>query len=89
LITERRLLASIERKSHFTIGAKIAGKNAEETAGSLMAVFRRRDPRLRRSTTFDNDTAFGPPCPARPNPPGRHLVLRYLVDRIKHIGVIC
>lgn len=48
----------VERKSRFTIAAKLAGKNAEATAGAIMAVFRRLDPRLRRSTTFDNDTAF-------------------------------
>jgi IS30 family transposase len=47
-----------ERKSRFTIAAKLNGKNAEETATAIMLIFKRLDPALRRSTTFDNDTAF-------------------------------
>ena len=35
-----------------------AGKWAAETVAIMMAVFRRLDPRLRASITFDNDTAF-------------------------------
>src|SRR3954447_13180524 len=47
-----------ERKTRFVLAAKPAGKSAAETAAVLMAIFRRLDPRLRASVTFDNDTAF-------------------------------
>ncbi len=47
-----------ERKSRYTIAQKLRGKNAEETAKAVMSVFQRLDPSLRRSATFDNDTAF-------------------------------
>src|SRR5208282_6347085 len=34
------------------------GKTAAETISAMLAVFGRIDPHLRRSITFDNDTAF-------------------------------
>ena len=40
------------------LAARLAGKSAAETVAVMMAVFRRLDPRLRASITFDNDTAF-------------------------------
>ena len=54
----RPVLVLCERKSRFTIAAKLNGKNAEETATAIMCIFKRLDPALRRSATFDNDTAF-------------------------------
>src|SRR3712207_1349235 len=47
-----------ERKTRFGLAARLAGESAAETVAVLMAVFRRLDPRLRSSVTFDNDTAF-------------------------------
>jgi transposase, IS30 family len=37
---------------------KVTGKTAAETISAMLAVFGRIDPHLRRSITFDNDTAF-------------------------------
>src|SRR5918911_2619133 len=54
----RPLLVPKERKTRFVLAARLAGKSAAETVAVLMAVFRRLDPRLRSSITFDNDTAF-------------------------------
>ncbi len=54
----RPVLVLTERKSRFTIAAKLNGKNAQETATAIMRIFERLDPVLRRSATFDNDTAF-------------------------------
>ena len=48
----------IERKTRFVLAARLAGKSAAETVSIMMAVFKRLDPRLRVSITFDNDTAF-------------------------------
>jgi transposase, IS30 family len=47
-----------ERKTRLVLAARLAGKSAAETVSVMMAVFRRLDPRLRASVTFDNDTAF-------------------------------
>jgi transposase, IS30 family len=60
LICERTrpVLVLKERKTRFVLAARLAGKSAAETVAVLMAVFRRLDPRLRASITFDNDTAF-------------------------------
>jgi IS30 family transposase len=61
LLTCRRtrpVLVMKERKTRFVLAARLAGKSAAETAAVMMAVFRRLDPRLRLSVTFDNDTAF-------------------------------
>jgi transposase, IS30 family len=54
----RPVLVLKERKTRFVLAARLAGKSAAETVAVLMAVFRRLDPRLRASVTFDNDTAF-------------------------------
>jgi transposase, IS30 family len=54
----RPVLVLKERKTRLVLAAKLAGKSAAETVAAMMAVFRRLDPRLRSSITFDNDTAF-------------------------------
>src|SRR3954462_14012381 len=64
----RPVLVLKERKTRFVLAARLAGqsapgpgwpgKSAAETVAVLMAVFRRLDPRLRSSITFDHDTAF-------------------------------
>src|SRR3712207_193483 len=54
----RPVLVLKERKTRFVLAARLAGKSAVETVAVMMAVFRRLDPRLRASVTFDNDTAF-------------------------------
>jgi transposase, IS30 family len=54
----RPVLVLKERKTRFVLAARLAGKSAAETVAVMMAVFRRLDPRLRPSITFDNDTAF-------------------------------
>src|SRR3954470_9193868 len=54
----RPVLVLEERKTRFVLAARLAGKSAAATVAVLMAVFRRLDPRLRSSITFDNDTAF-------------------------------
>jgi IS30 family transposase len=54
----RPVLVLEERKTRFVLAARLAGKSAGETVAVMMAVFRRLDPRLRASITFDNDTAF-------------------------------
>jgi IS30 family transposase len=79
----RPVLVLKERKTRFVLAARLAGKSAAETVAVMMAVFRRLDPRLRSSVTFDNDTAGPLPhlCPARPSRQRlRHdnLVLRCL-----------
>jgi IS30 family transposase len=47
-----------ERKSRVTLAARLTGKTAAETISAMLAVFGRINPHLRRSITFDNDTAF-------------------------------
>ena len=54
----RPVLVMTERKSRFTIVARLAGKTAAETAAAIIDVFQRLDPTLRRSITFDNGTEF-------------------------------
>jgi IS30 family transposase len=54
----RPVLVLKERKTRLVLAARLAGKSAAETVSVMMAVFRRLDPRLRASITFDNDTAF-------------------------------
>ena len=51
----RPVLVLHERKSRVTLAAR---KTAAETISAMIAVFGRIDPQLRRSITFDNDTAF-------------------------------
>ena len=41
-----------------TLAARLAGKTAAETISVILAVFARIEPALRKSITFDNDTAF-------------------------------
>ena len=52
------MLVLHERKSRVTLAARLTGKTAAETISVMLAVFGRIDPHLRRSITFDNDTAF-------------------------------
>ena len=54
----RPVLVLKERKTRFVLAARLAGKSAAETVAVMMAIFRRLDPRLRASITFDNNTAF-------------------------------
>jgi IS30 family transposase len=54
----RPVLVLKERKTRLVLAARLAGKSAAETVAVMMAIFRRLDPRLRSSVTFDNDTAF-------------------------------
>jgi transposase, IS30 family len=61
----RPVLVLHERKTRLTLAARLTGKGAAETASVIMAIFRRLDPCLRQSITFDNDTAFA-----------RHTLLR-------------
>ena len=54
----RPVLVLHERKSRVTLAARLAGKTAAETISVMLAVFGRIDHALRKSITFDNDTAF-------------------------------
>ena len=54
----RPVLVRHERKSRVTLATRLAGKTAAETISVLLAVFGRIHPTLRKSITFDNDTAF-------------------------------
>lgn len=54
----RPVLVLVERKSRFTIIARLKSKNAADTAKIIMDVFRQLDPSLRRSITFDNGMEF-------------------------------
>ena len=54
----RPVLVLKERETRLVLAARLAGKSAAETVAVMMAIFRRLDPRLRSSVTFDNDTAF-------------------------------
>ena len=65
----RPVLVLHERKTRVTLAARLTGKGAAETAAVIMAIFRRLDPALRRSITFDNDTAFA-----------RHTLLREALE---------
>jgi IS30 family transposase len=58
----RPVLVLHERKSRLTLAARLAGKSAAETISVMLAVFGRVAPALRKSITFDNDTAFARPC---------------------------
>ena len=52
------MLVLHERKFRVTLAARLVGKTAAETISVMLAVFARIEPTLRRSITFDNDTAF-------------------------------
>ena len=54
----RPVLVLHERKIRVTLAARLTGKGAAETAAVIMAIFKRLDPGMRQSITFDNDTAF-------------------------------
>jgi IS30 family transposase len=54
----RPVLVLHERKSRFTMAARLTGKNAAETAAVIMSIFRRLSRELRKSITFDNGTEF-------------------------------
>ena len=54
----RPVLVLHERKTRLTLAARLTGKGAAETASVIMSIFRRLDPGLRQSITFDNDTCF-------------------------------
>ena len=55
----RPVLVLYERKSRVTLAAaRLVGKTAAETISVMLAVFARIEPTLRKSITFDNDTAF-------------------------------
>jgi IS30 family transposase len=54
----RPVLVLHERKSRVTLATRLAGKTAAETISVMLAVFARVEPALRKSITFDNDTAF-------------------------------
>ena len=53
------LCSSCMSVSHgVTLAARLTGKTAAQTISAMLAVFGRINPHLRRSITFDNDTAF-------------------------------
>ena len=54
----RPVLVLHERKSRVTLATRLAGKTAAETISVMLSVFGRINPTLRKSITFDNDTAF-------------------------------
>ena len=54
----RPVLVLHERKSRLTLAARLTGKSAAETASVIMSIFRRLDPQIRQSITFDNDACF-------------------------------
>ena len=63
------MLVLHERKSRVTLVARLTGKTAAETISVMLAVFARINPALRKSITFDNDTAFA-----------QHALLRTMCD---------
>lgn len=65
----RPVLVLHERKTRLTLMSRLAGKTAGETVAAMMAAFRRLDPRMRGSITFDNDTCFA-----------RHMLLRGMLS---------
>ena len=65
----RPVLVLHERKTRVTLMSRLAGKTAGETVAAMMAAFRRVDPRMRGSVTFDNDTCFA-----------RHMLLRGMLS---------
>ena len=65
----RPVLVLHERKTRITLMSRLAGKTAGETIAAMTATFRRLDPRMRGSVTFDNDTCFA-----------RHMLLRGMLS---------
>lgn len=56
--------------------SRLAGKTAGETVAAMMATFRRLDPRMRGSITFDNDACFA-----------RHMLLRGMLSATTYFCV--
>ena len=54
----RPILVLKEREIRYVIAAKLSGKTAAETAGAIMDTFRRLNPEIRKSITFDNGGEF-------------------------------
>jgi IS30 family transposase len=71
----RPVLVLHERKTRITLMSRLAGKTAGETIAMMMAAFRRLDPSMRGSVTFDNDTCFA-----------RHMLLRGLLSATTYFG---
>ena len=65
----RPVLVLHERKTRITLMSRLAGKTAAETIAAMTAAFRRLDPKMRGSVTFDNDTCFA-----------RHMLLRGMLS---------
>ena len=65
----RPILVLHERKTRLTLMARLSGKTAAETVSTIMAVFKRLSPDMRRSATFDNGSEFA-----------RHSLLRSLIS---------
>ena len=65
----RPVLVLHERKTRITLMSRLAGKTAVETIAAMTATFRRLDPRMRGSVTFDNYTCFA-----------RHMLLRGMLS---------
>ena len=65
----RPVLVLHERKTRITLMTRLSGKTAAETIAAMTAAFRRLDPRMRGSVTFDNDTCFA-----------RHMLLRGMLS---------
>ena len=63
------MLVLHERKSRVMLAARLTGETAAETISVMLAVFGRINPALRKSITFDNDTAFA-----------QHTLLRTMRD---------
>lgn len=74
----RPVLALHERKSRVTLAARLTGRSAAGTASVIMAIFRRREPGLRQSIAFDNDTCFA-----------RHGLLHGALDMAAWFGDAC
>ena len=69
---------SVSHGSHSLRGSQ---GTAAETISAMLAVFGRIDPHLRRSITFDNDTAFAQHGLLRTMRDNDDLVLRRLSTR--------
>lgn len=54
----RPVLVLHERKTKITFITRLTGKTAAETVSAIMAVFKRLNPDMRRSATFDNGGEF-------------------------------
>jgi len=54
----RPVLVLKERKSRYVIATKLNGKTAAETAQKIIDIFKRLNPNIRKSITFDNGGEF-------------------------------